>query len=55
MGIGSGRVYVQVQRSDLILFWMGFVALFRGVTQIMLAFSIRHAGEEAAAIDPAPR
>ena len=55
LGIGSDRVYVQVQRSDLILFWMGFVALFRGVTQIMLAFSIRHAGEEAAAIDPAPR
>jgi hypothetical protein len=35
------------------LFWVGFLALFRGFSQIMLAFSIRHAGEEAAAIDPA--
>jgi hypothetical protein len=32
---------------------VGFLALFRGFSQIMLAFSIRHAGEEAAAIDPA--
>jgi hypothetical protein len=31
---------------------VGFLALFRGFSQIMLAFSIRHAGEEAAAIDP---
>jgi hypothetical protein len=27
--------------------------LFRGFSQIMLAFTIRHAGEEATAIDPA--
>jgi hypothetical protein len=31
---------------------VGFLALFRGFSQIMLAFSIRHAREEAAAIDP---
>jgi hypothetical protein len=51
--LGSDRVYALAQRNYLILFWVGFLALFRGFSQIMLAFSIRHAGEEAAAIDPA--
>jgi uncharacterized membrane protein HdeD (DUF308 family) len=46
---GSDRVYALAQRSFLILFWVGFFALFRGFAQIMLAFGIRHAGEEAAA------
>ena len=41
------------QRTRLVLCWVGVLALFRGLSQIMLAFSIRHAGEEAAAIDPA--
>jgi uncharacterized membrane protein HdeD (DUF308 family) len=50
---GSDRVYALAQRTNLILFWVGFLALFRGFSQIMLAFTIRHAGEEAAAIDPA--
>jgi hypothetical protein len=45
-------VYALAQRTRLISFWVGFLALFRGFSQIMLAFSIRHAGEEAAAIDP---
>jgi hypothetical protein len=53
LSMGSDRVYALAQRTDLILFWVGFLALFRGFSQIMLAFSIRHAGEEAAAIDPA--
>jgi hypothetical protein len=39
-------VYALAQRTDLILFWVGFLALFRGFSQIMLAFSIRQAGEE---------
>jgi uncharacterized membrane protein HdeD (DUF308 family) len=46
---GSDRVYVLAQRSYLILFWVGFLALFRGFSQLMLAFSIRHAGRETAA------
>jgi hypothetical protein len=37
---------------DGLLFWVGFLALFRGFSKIMLAFSMRHAREEAAAIDP---
>ena len=39
-------VYALAQRTDLILFWVGFLALFRGFSQIMLAFSIRQTGEE---------
>ena len=50
---GADRVYALAQRTYLIMFWVGFLALFRGFSQTMLAFSIRHAGEEAAAIDPA--
>jgi hypothetical protein len=46
---GSDRVYALAQRTFLILFWVGLMALFRGFTQIMLVFGVRHAGEEAAA------
>jgi uncharacterized membrane protein HdeD (DUF308 family) len=41
---GSDRVFVLAQRTYLILFWVGFMALFRGITQIVFAFGIRHAG-----------
>jgi uncharacterized membrane protein HdeD (DUF308 family) len=41
---GSDRVYALRQRTYLILFWVGFMALFKGITQIMLAFGIHHAG-----------
>jgi uncharacterized membrane protein HdeD (DUF308 family) len=41
---GSDRVNALAQRTYLILFWVGFLALFRGFSQIMLAFTIRHAG-----------
>ena len=44
---GSDRVYALAQRSYLILFWVGFLALFRGFSQIFLAFTVRHAGREA--------
>jgi uncharacterized membrane protein HdeD (DUF308 family) len=43
---GSDRVYSLARRSYLILFWVGWMALFRGITQIMLAFGLRH-GETA--------
>src|SRR5579862_2650222 len=43
---GSDRVYALRQRAYLILFWVGFLALFKGITQIMLAFGIRHSGKE---------
>ena len=46
---GSDRVYALAQRAFLILFWVGFFALFKGFSQIFLAFAIRHAGKEAAA------
>jgi uncharacterized membrane protein HdeD (DUF308 family) len=44
---GSDRVYALAQRTYLILFWVGFLALFRGFSQIFLAFTVRHAGQEA--------
>jgi uncharacterized membrane protein HdeD (DUF308 family) len=48
---GSDRVYALRQRAYLILFWVGFMALFRGIIQIMLAFGIRRAGHDTSAPD----
>jgi len=50
---GSDRVYALAQRTFLILFWVGLMALFRGFTQIVLAFEVRHTGEQAAVVDAA--
>ena len=50
---GSDRVYALAQRTYLILFWVGFLALFRGFSQIFLAFAVRHEGQEATAVDAA--
>jgi uncharacterized membrane protein HdeD (DUF308 family) len=50
---GSDRVYALAQRTYLILFWAGFFALFKGFSQIMMAFGVRHMGKEAAAGLPA--
>jgi len=47
---GSNRVYNLTSRTYLILFWVGFFALFRGISQIVVAFSIRHAGKTAGAL-----
>jgi uncharacterized membrane protein HdeD (DUF308 family) len=44
---GSDRVYTLGRRTYLLLFWVGFMALFRGISQIFLAFTVRHAGHEA--------
>lgn len=43
---GSDRVYALAQRTYLILFWVGFFALFKGIMQIVQAFGVRHAGKE---------
>jgi hypothetical protein len=40
------------RRTYLILFWVGFMALLRGFTQIMMGFSLRHLGTEAAGRAP---
>lgn len=50
---GSDRVYALAQRTYLILFWVGLFALFKGFSQIMTAFAVRHAGKEAAVGLPA--
>ena len=52
---GSDRVYALAQRTYLLLFWVGFFALFRGFSQIFMAFAVRHAGTEATAVDAAGR
>jgi uncharacterized membrane protein HdeD (DUF308 family) len=39
------------RRTFLILFWVGFMALLRGVTQIVLGFALRHLGTAAAGGD----
>jgi uncharacterized membrane protein HdeD (DUF308 family) len=52
---GSDRVYALAQRTYLLLFWVGFLALFRGFSQIFMAFTVRHAGQEASAVDAAGR
>jgi uncharacterized membrane protein HdeD (DUF308 family) len=44
----SDRMFALARRTYLILFWVGFLALFRGFSQIFLAFTVRHAGHEAA-------
>jgi uncharacterized membrane protein HdeD (DUF308 family) len=49
---GSDRVYALQQRTYLILFWVGFMTLFKGTNQVILAFGIRHAGQ---AVEAAPR
>jgi len=46
---GEDRVFALQRRTYLILFWVGFFALFRGFSQIFLAFSVRHAGKEVEA------
>jgi uncharacterized membrane protein HdeD (DUF308 family) len=45
----SDRVFQLQARTYLILFWVGLMALIRGVTSIVLAFMIRHAGRSVAA------
>jgi uncharacterized membrane protein HdeD (DUF308 family) len=50
---GSDRVYALQQRAFLILFWVGFFALFKGFSQVIMAFTVRHAGREAVAGLPA--
>ena len=52
---GSDRVYALAQRTYLILFWVGFLALFRGFSQIFMAFAVRHEGQEATAVNAAGR
>lgn len=47
----SDREFSLANRAFLILFWVGFMALIHGFTQIMLAFSLRHAGRELDAED----
>jgi uncharacterized membrane protein HdeD (DUF308 family) len=39
-----------VPRAALIIVWIGFMAIFRGITEIVLAFSLRRAERDYIAI-----
>jgi uncharacterized membrane protein HdeD (DUF308 family) len=45
----SDRLFQLQSRTFFILLWVGLMALIRGVTSIVLAFMIRHAGRSVAA------
>jgi len=42
---GSDRAYALAQRSYLILFWVGFMAVVRGINLLTVAFGIRRLGK----------
>ena len=42
----SDRAFNLANRAFLILLWVGFMALIRGFTQIILAFSVRRMGRD---------
>ena len=44
----SDRVFNLAGRAALILFWVGFMAIFRGFSLIAMAFAVRHAGKRVA-------
>ena len=44
----SDRVFDLAGRAALILFWVGFMAVFRGFSLIATAFAVRHAGKRIA-------
>jgi hypothetical protein len=46
---GSDRVFELQARTYLILFWVGLMALIRGITSIVFAFMIRHSGRSVSA------
>jgi uncharacterized membrane protein HdeD (DUF308 family) len=47
---GSDRIFELHARAFLVLFWVGVMALIRGVTAIVLAFVIRRAGRSVAPV-----
>jgi uncharacterized membrane protein HdeD (DUF308 family) len=45
----SDRVWTLAARSAFILLWVGFMAVFRGIRDIVLAFELRRLGQQAEA------
>lgn len=48
LGFWAGQQLLAV-KAELLIFYVGLLALFRGMTQIVFAFNLRHAGRELAA------
>jgi uncharacterized membrane protein HdeD (DUF308 family) len=47
LGFWTGQQLITVQ-AQLLIFYVGIAALFRGMTQIVFAFQLHHAGRELA-------
>jgi uncharacterized membrane protein HdeD (DUF308 family) len=48
LGFWTGQQLLTV-KAQLLIFYVGLMALFRGIGQIVFAFQVRHAGKELAA------
>ena len=48
---GADRVYNMDERAELILFFAGFMCLFRGIAEIVVAFALHRGAKEAAAME----
>jgi uncharacterized membrane protein HdeD (DUF308 family) len=51
----SDRVWTLAARSAFILLWVGFMAIFRGISDIALAFELRRAARDMRTVDREPR
>jgi uncharacterized membrane protein HdeD (DUF308 family) len=49
LGFWASQQYYPA-RAALILLWVGFFALFRGITEIVTAFQVRSAGRDLGAM-----
>jgi uncharacterized membrane protein HdeD (DUF308 family) len=48
LGFWTGQQLITV-KAELLIFYVGFAALFRGIGQIVFAFQLHHTGKELAA------
>jgi uncharacterized membrane protein HdeD (DUF308 family) len=49
----SDRIWDLAERAAFVLLWVGIMAIFRAISDVMLAFSLRRLGEEGPIPEPA--
>jgi uncharacterized membrane protein HdeD (DUF308 family) len=49
----SDRIWDLAERAAFILLWVGIMAIFRAISDVMLAFSLRRMGKEGPSPEPA--
>jgi uncharacterized membrane protein HdeD (DUF308 family) len=49
----SDRIWDLAGRASFILLWVGFMAVFRAISDVMLAFSLHRLGKDGAPLEPA--